>query len=164
MTGKKINRGYSKATQEKIESKIRDLIGKNHNDDEIMEALNLQPHVFRYYRQRIYRLDRFAVEHMTAESILLDYAEQGKRSVDELEDAIRAMRKQRTPPLALVQAVKLRHRIENQIIGQAQNLGLLTNRADRLELGDLMFRKRTMKEIQAAVEQDAEDMLRELEA
>lgn len=165
MTKMKRNKGYSRAKQAKTEAAIRELIGKNCTDDEIMDALHLQPHVLRHYRDRINRFDRFVIDNMDADSILLEYGQFAKQCAGELEEAMRVMRKRRTPPLALVQAIRLRHRIENQVIDHARNMGKMPKRADTLELREgLMFRKHTMKEIREAVELDAENMLRDLEA
>lgn len=164
MNDKKRNKGYSRTKQMKTEFEIRELIGRNCTDDEIMDALNLQPHVFRHYRQRIYRLDRFVIDNMTTDSVLLEYGQFAKQCAEELEEAMKAIRKRRTPTVAFVQAVKLRHRIENQVIDHARNMGKMPKRADTLELrGGLMFRERTMKEIREVLEQDADDMLRQLE-
>ena len=57
MSNKK-NKGYSKRKQAEVEANVRDLIGKNYSDFEIQEKLNLQPHVLRHYKKKIYDKDK----------------------------------------------------------------------------------------------------------
>lgn len=158
----KRNKGYSKKKQAEVETKIRELIGKNYSDFEIQEKLNLQPHVLRHYKKKIYDKDKINFQHMTAESVLADYAEKAQQSIDELEVLIQQERTSNRMSLAHVQAVKLKHRLENQIIKHAQGMGMLPKRGRELELANMHFQKHSMKDIQAALQVETENMMKEL--
>lgn len=83
---KKRNKGYSKSKQQEVESQIRDLIGKNYSDAEIMEELQLQPHVLGYYKKRILKKDRGIFESLTPEAVLSDLAMKSEEFDRKLED------------------------------------------------------------------------------
>lgn len=99
---------------------------------------------------------------MTAESVLADYAEKAQQSIDELEVLIQQERTSNRMSLAHVQAVKLKHRLENQIIKHAQGMGMLPKRGRELELANMHFQKHSMKDIQAALQVETENMMKEL--
>lgn len=158
----KKNKGYSKKRQAEVEAKVRELIGKNYSDFEIQEELNLQPHVLRHYKKQIYDRDKISFQHMTAESVLADYAQKAKHCIEQLEELVQQERKSNRMSLAHVQAVKLQHRLENQAIKHAQGMGMLPKRGRKLELAKMHFQKHSMIDIQAAVQVEAENMMKEL--
>ena len=161
-TKRKRNKGYSNKKKAEVEANVRELIGKNYSDFEIQEELNLQPHVLRHYKKTINEKDKISFHHMTAESILSDYAEKAQQCIDQLEDLIQQERTSNRMSLAHVQAVKLQHRLENQVIKYAQGMGMLPKRGRKLELANMHFQKHSMKDIQAAVQVEAENMMKDL--
>lgn len=155
----KRNKGYSKKKKREVEANIRELIGKDFSDYEIQEALNLQPHVLRHYKKQIYGKDKIQFQNMTPESVLANFAEMAKENIAQLEELNREGRKSGKLSAAHVQAVKLQHRLENQVIKHAQSFGLLPKRSMNLELADMHFQKHSMKDIRAAVQVEANNIL-----
>ncbi len=155
----KRNKGYSKSKQAKVEERVKDLIGKDQSDLEIGIALNLQPHIVRHYKNRIYAKAKVFFESLTPEMILVGFAMNAQESIEELEWIKREGLKTGTYSLAHVQAVRLQHRIENDVVKLAQTLGLLPKRARHLRVANMHFQKHAMVDIRIAVEHEVENIL-----
>jgi hypothetical protein len=155
----KRNRGYSKAKQAEVEDQIRKLIGCNCDDYEIQKILNLQPHIVRHYKNRIYAKAKVFFESLTPEMVLVGFAMNAQESIEELEWVKREGLKTGTYSLAHVQAVRLQHRIENDVIRLAQTLGLLPKRARHLQVANIHFQKHAMADIRIAVQHEVENIL-----
>lgn len=149
----KKNKGYSKKKKREVEQKVRDLIGRNFSDHKIGMILGLQPHVVRHYKQLIFNKDKRTFATMTTEDWLAYYAQSVESLQTELDEALSLMKGQK-PTKAEVAALRLKHRLENSVVQQAQSMGKLPKRGRELSIGDKRYRKKSMKEIRSAVDDD----------
>jgi len=128
------------------------LIGKNYSDWGIERRLKLQPHVVRYYKQRAYSSYTETLRELTPEKALIDYAIAIQSYVAELDQVLRTIHRSGKAHTATVKAIRLKYRLENDVVGMAKKLGLLPKRAISVEVGNIVFEKRSMKRIRRAVE------------
>lgn len=136
----KRNKGLKRSDQRKLEDKIRELIGKDFSDQEIMEVLDLQPHVLRLYRQRILEADMTWLRSRSAEDIFGEYVRQAGQWVKDLDMQCKLFRKH-GQETAYVHAIRQRRRIHAQVIKMGQDLGIIPKNVMHVQVQGMTFRK-----------------------
>lgn len=149
------NKGYSKAKQREVEAQVRDLIGKNYSDVEIMEELQLQPHVLGYYKKRILKKDREIFESLTPESVLSDLAMKSEELSRKLEN-LKQLLHEKNQTTAFVQAVRLQADIENKMIRHSHDLGFISRRTNQVQVDGKVFARNSRKDINHRVQVELE--------
>lgn len=136
----KRNKGLKVSDQRKLEARIKVFIGKDFSDEEIMEALGLQPHVLRHYRKRIVEAEMAWLKSRSVENVFAEYVRQSEQWVTDLERLCKLFRKQ-GQSTALVQAIRQKRRIHSQVIKMGQELGIIPTGVTTFQADGVTFRK-----------------------
>jgi len=156
MTDKKKKKSNSLTAieQRKLEGQVRKLIGKCYSDLEILEELGLQPHVLKYYRQRIYDLDQEKFQHLDSVSVYTDYTEKARQMIKEL-DKLKVKFSNRGQWTALVAAVKEKNTIYKDVIKLGQDFGFIERKVNEIKIqGEMSFASYTTEEIKQELEKE----------
>ena len=150
MTEKNIikkSKNLSPVEQRKLENKIRKLIGRNFSDFEILEELDLQPHVLRYYKQRIYDIDSEKFKHLDSVTVYSDYCEKARCMIKEF-DKIKTRFTNRGQWAALSNAIKEKNIIYKDVIKLGQEFGFIERKANEISIqGEMSFASYSTDEI-----------------
>jgi hypothetical protein len=116
-----------------IVNRMKELIGRNKNDDEIMEELDLSLNELRYYRQLVFKVDAEELRETSTEESYLAYCIKQRENLRELDKAIKNFQGSRQYN-ALVGAIKAKSDILNDMVDKGQALGFLDKVPDRLQV------------------------------
>ena len=151
---KRKNRNLTAVEQRELEHKVRDLLGKNYTDFEILQRLNLQPHVLKYYKQRIYDIDHDRFQRFDKVTVFGDYVEKSRRMIKEL-DELKVKFRNRGQWTALVAAVKEKNVIYKDVIKLGQDFGFIERKASEITVqGEMSFATYTMEEVKKELKEE----------
>jgi len=141
--------------QRELETSIRQYKGKGHSDLEILEKLNLQPHVYKQYLARINDIDRENFQSLDSVKVYSDFVEKSRALVKDLDKMQKRFdyRKQFT---ALVAAVKMKHDINKDVVKLGQQLGFIENKGgDKISVeAEMTFTTMTTEDVKKEVENE----------
>ena len=142
--------------QRQMEVDIRVKIGEGKNSAEIMEELDLQPHVFASYLSRIKDIDKNFFETMSSTDVYTNFVEKSRGMIKEL----RVMRKRfdyRKQYTALVASVKQEHEINKDLVKLGQQLGFIEQKGAEISVeSELTFSTMTTEEVRNEVNNEIE--------
>lgn len=149
-----VNSRMTAVEQRELEANIRQYKGKGFSDLEILEKLNLQPHVYKQYLQRIYDIDREDFEGLNSVKVFTDFSEKSRALVKELDRMQKRFdyRKQFT---ALVACIKQKHEINKDRIKLGQQLGFIDQKANEVSVEtEMTFSTMSTEEVQREVQKE----------
>lgn len=152
--GKKSNK-LTAIQQRELETSIRQYKGKGFSDLEILEKLNLQPHVYKQYLARIHDIDRENFTGLDSVKVYSEFVEKSRALVKDLDKMQKRFdyRKQFT---ALVAAVKMKHDINKDVVKLGQQLGFIENKGgDKISVeAEMTFTTMTTEDVKREVENE----------
>ena len=151
---KKRGRKLTNKEQRKLENDIRTLIGKDYSDFEIMERLELQPHILQQYQQRISDIDTGNFHKLNRVKVYSDYVLKSRVIIKEL-DEVKKKFSNRGQFTALVAAIKEKREVYKDVIKLGQDLGFIEKKANMVKLeGEISFSNYSKDEIKAEIEKE----------
>lgn len=152
--GKKSNK-LTAIQQRELETSIRQYKGKGFSDLEILEKLNLQPHIYKQYLARIHDIDRENFTGLDSVKVYSEFVEKSRALVKDLDKMQKRFdyRKQFT---ALVAAVKMKHDINKDVVKLGQQLGFIENKGgDKISVeAEMTFTTMTTEDVKREVENE----------
>ena len=153
---KKKSKKLSASQQRQNEIKIRELIGEGLNPTEIMEEMNLQPHILLTYLNRIRAIDEEQFKGLTSVEVYSTFIEKSKKMIRELQKMRKRFdyRKQFT---ALVASVKQEHEINKDVVKLGQQLGFIENKGGEISVeSEMVFSTMTTEQVQEEIQNEIE--------
>lgn len=144
--------GLTAIEQRDLESQIRGKIGSGLSDSEIINKLNLQPHVYKQYVQRIYDIDNERFNRLDSVRVYTDFVERSRENIKALDGMQRRFdyRKQFT---AMVAAIKQKHEIHKDVVKLGQQLGFIEQKGGEVEVEtEFSFSTMTTEDVKKEVE------------
>ncbi len=135
------NKGLKQSEKTALKSKIRTMIGENYWDDEIMLALNLQPHVYWFYRKKVGTEMLKEFLEGGSNGIFQRYVQFGQQTLKALEEVMTEAPKTKRNASAAVQAAKITNDIHNSIVKLACELGLVPKHTKTISFDGQVFAK-----------------------
>lgn len=133
------NKGLKKSEQTELKCKIRTMVEDGYEDEEIMLALKLQPHVFQHHRNRVAEETLKTFLDGGSIGVLQRYVMFCQEDLKELDEAmVEAAKKKRTAS-ASVQAARLKRNIHNSIVKMACDFGLIPKRTREVTIEGQLF-------------------------
>lgn len=161
MKGDLINPGLrklSKAEARRCMNRIRHMIGKNYDDAEIAEELNIRSDQVEFLKRRIYQLDKARFQSFDKYAVYTDYVAKSTQMVKEL-DEIKTKFRNRGQWAALVAAVKQKGEIYDKVIKLGQDFGFIDKKATEIKVeGEMTFSTMSEKDIRAEIESEVKKM------
>lgn len=144
----------------KLSADIKRLIGKNYSDEEIMDELEIQPHVLAEYKRQIITLERHAFQNLDSSAVYADYLFKQRQMIKEL-DLIQTKFRNRGQWTALVAAIKTKSEIYDKSIKLGQDFGFIEKKAGELKVtGEVSFSAMSEADMQKQIKQEVEAMHR----
>lgn len=153
---KKASNRMTAEEQRELETKIRQCIGQGLNDAEIINKLNLQPHVYRQYVTRIYDIDTEKFGNMNSVRVYTDFVEKSRENVKALDKMQKRFdfRKQFT---ALVACIKQKHDINKDVVKLGQQLGFIEQHGNEVSVeAEMTFSTMSTEDVKREVQNEVE--------
>lgn len=149
---KKSGNKLSPKEKRKLEASIRKCMGQGKTDLEIMEKLNLQPHIYQAYMRRIIDIDRDKFQNLTSVDVYSNFISRSDESVRQLND-MQARFKYKKQFTALVAAIKMKHDINKDVIKYGQELGFIEKKGNDVQVeAEISFSTMTTEDVEKQVE------------
>ena len=154
---KKGNR-LTASEQRTLEINIREYIGKNYNPTQIMDELDIQPHILAQYLQRIQDLDKEKFEGLSSVSVYSEYLAKSDQMIKEL-DKLKTKFQNRGQWTALVAAIKEKRSIYNDCLKLGQEFGFIQKTKTELFLeSEMTFATMSKEEVEAELKKSVAEM------
>lgn len=151
-------RDLTKKERRSLVLEVRKLIGKNLVDEEIMEHLNLQPHILADVKREILAVDTAIYSNLSSAGVMSDYVAKSRKSIQEL-DEIKIKFKNRGQWSSLVAAIKVKNDIHKDVIKLGQDLGFIDKKSGELKIsGEMQFSTITDAEVMADIQKEIADI------
>ena len=151
-------RDLTKKERRALVLEVRKLIGKNLVDEEIMEQLNIQPHILADVKKEILAVDTAIYSNLSSAGVMSDYVSKARKSIQEL-DEIKIKFKNRGQWSALVAAVKVKNDIHKDVIKLGQDLGFIEKKTGELKIsGEMQFSTVSDAEVMADIQKEIADI------
>jgi len=137
--------------QRELEINIRSLKGKGYSDIEILEKLNIQPHIYKQYLARIHDIDNETFRSLDSVKVYSEFVEKSRVLVKDLDKMQKRFdfRKQFT---ALVAAIKMKHDINKDVVKLGQQLGFIENKGGEVSVeAEMTFSTMTTDDVKQQV-------------
>jgi len=148
--------------RKRLVKKIRRLMGKGYDDQEIIDTLDIQTKTLVACKQDILNFDKTFFEHLDSGTVFSDYllrAKQNTKDLDKLINTTNIRSAQGSEKSAFVAAIKLRKEIHDTCVKMGQDLGFVDRKAKEVDInldGDFNFNFQTMsdKDIRQQIEDE----------
>lgn len=135
-------------------------MGKNYNDQEIIDTLAIGSATLVACKQDILNFDKTFFEHLDSGTVYSDYllkAKQNTKDLDKLINTTNIRSAQGSEKASYVAAIKLRTEINDKVVKMGQDLGFIDRKAKELDVNvdgavDFNFQSKSDKEIRAEIE------------
>jgi hypothetical protein len=136
----------------KLITDIRELIGQNYSDEEILEKLGIAQHILTEYKAHILAVDRAIFTKLDAATIFSDYVMKVRQVVRDLDDAIETCRN-KSHAQALVTAIWKKKEAFDSVLKWSQELGFVKKSASELRLSsELSIGSMTEEDVRKEIE------------
>lgn len=144
--------------QRSLELRVRELTGKNYTPTQIMEDMNMQPHVLSQYLQRINDIDKENFESLNNVKVYSDYISKSHQMIKEL-DKLKTKFQNRGQWTALVSAIKEKRAIYNDCLKVGQNFGFIEKQKTEVHIEtEMTFSTMTKEEVEAELRKSVIEM------
>lgn len=152
------NKGLTPVEKRKLAHEVRLLIGKNYSDHEILEALELQPHVLAEVKQQILTLDGEVYKSLSSAMVFSDFTEKSRDNIKQIDNFFKKF-KNRGQWSALVAGIKVKQEIYKDVIKLGQDLGFIDKKAGELKLsGEMTFGTMAEHEVMEQVQKEINEI------
>lgn len=149
----------TKKQRNRLIQRIKYYIGKNYNDLEICDTLQIRPNTLKDYKKKILQRDRQAFELLDKYAVYSDYVMKSQQIVREC-DHLRVKFSNKGQWTALVAAIKLKSDQYDKCIKIGQELGLIERKVGEIKYeGKLSIAAMTNEEIEKRIEEEAIRMI-----
>lgn len=139
-------------------TEVRRLIGKNYTDEEIMDKLNVQPHVLSDIKAEILSRASSMFHNLTSEAVYEDFLSKCRVNIKEI-DEVRVKFKNRGQWSSLIAAQKVKHEIYKDVVKLGQDLGFIDKKSGELKLtGEMSFSSMSDSEVVADIQKEIESI------
>lgn len=151
---KQRNRGLTPKEKRRLAHEVRLLIGKNYSDYEILEKLDLQPHVLAEVKHEILTLDSEVFKNLSSAMVFSDFTEKSADNIRQIDNFFTKF-KNRGQWSALVAGIKVKQEIYKDVIKLGQDLGFIDKKAGELKLsGEMTFGTMAEHEVMEQVQKE----------
>ena len=133
------NKGLKKSEKTALKLKIKTMIGESYCHDEIMLTLNLQSHVYWFYRKKVEEETVKEFLEGGSRGLFQRYVQFGRDRLKELEEVMIEAPKTKRNASAAIQAAKITNDIHNSIIKFAFELGLVPKHTKTISFDGQVF-------------------------
>lgn len=158
MTKTKKNRGLSKREQRETLNEIKRLLGKNYDEHQICEKMNIRLDVYQQYLRKIMHQEKVRFQNLDNYSVYADYLYKSKQMVKEL-DEIKTKFRNRGQWTALVAAVKQKKDIYDSVIKMGQDFGFIEKKATEVKVeGEVSFSTMSDSDVKQQIEEEVKKL------
>ncbi len=144
--------------QRSLEISVRELIGKNYTPSQIMDDLNMQPHILEQYLRRIHDIDKEHFDNFNSVQVYSDYLAKSDQMVKEL-DKLKTKFQNRGQWTALVAAIKEKRAIYNDCFKMGQDFGFIEKRKTEVLIeSEMTFATMSKEEVDAELKKSIAEM------
>lgn len=155
---KKRNRGLKPKEKRRLAHEVRLLIGKDYSDHEILEKLEMQPHVLAEMKREILTLDSEVYKNLSSAMVFSDFIEKSRNNIRQIDNFFTKF-KNRGQWSALVAGIKVKQEIHKDVIKLGQDLGFIDKKAGELKLsGEMSFGTMAEHDVMEKVKQEIEEI------
>ena len=150
--------GYS--SRKRLTEQVKRLIGKNYNDVEICEALEIHTNLLHAIKTDIITVDTEYFKRLTSEDVYSDYLHKSKQMVKRLHQ-IQVKFRNRGQWTALVAAIKQEKDIYDSCIKHGQDFGFIDKKASTMEVsGEFQFSTMSDDEMKREIAKQMDELNR----
>ena len=148
----------SRTSRRALTEKVKRLIGKNYNDREICDALEINTQLLNSIRSDISTVDKVMFENLSSSDVYSDYLYKSKQMVKRLHE-IQVKFRNRGQWTALVAAIKQEKDIYDACIKHGQDFGFIDKKATTMEVsGEFQFSTMSTEEMKKEIAQQMNEL------